>query len=458
VGRNGIRAGSWRRGGRRSVPAGGAGLMATVALVAAAPAWTSPASAQQVVDLPASDKALSHALDPVFTIGTFDGADWETFGDIRSVAFDGAGNLYVFDGQSSRVVVVDRNGKYLREMGKKGDGPGELRAPAEFTVMKDGTVVIADLGHRAYVLYGPDGKYERMVSFPGASEGMIAMGDLHAGVGRASVLSSGGGMAFITGTGSGSEPATPTTRPIERIDLSKDPAVSDTLVNAWKPAPDTKPREVSGGGVRFTVSSGGPRTFEPRLYAGPLPDGGVAYADSTTYTVKVADAAGALRRVIRRPFEPQPVTEAMQEAEKKRQLDELASAQGSRMTVVTRSGGGSPQQLDPATVKQMQKGMIDQMRFYPELPVIMNLSTGWSGDIWVVRRGDHPTDVGSVDVLAPAGRYLGTFAPGTLPFAEDLGKHATQIAFGPDGLVGWVTKGELDVPKVVVARLPAVLR
>jgi hypothetical protein len=174
--------------------------------------------------------------------------------------------------------------------------------------------------------------------------------------------------------------------------------------------------------------------------------------------VKVTDAKGTLERVIRRPFTPKPVTESMEAAEKKRRLDELEAGQGPQVRMIVSSGGGAARPMDPAVVKQMLKSQIDQMRFYPELPVIMNLSTGWTGKIWVVRRGDHPTDVGPVDVITSDGKYVGTFAAGTLSFAEDLGKASRNVAFGPDGLVAHVEKGELDVPQVVVQRLPAVLR
>ena len=84
-----------------------------------------------------------------------------------------------------------------------------------------------------------------------------------------------------------------------------------------------------------------------------------------------------------------------------------------------------------------------------ELPVLMDLATGWNGKIWVVRRGEEPTEAGAVDVLTPAGQYVGTFAAGDLRL---------PWAFGPDGLVAFVETDDFDVPTVVVRRLPAILR
>jgi hypothetical protein len=51
--------------------------------------------------------------------------------------------------------------------------------------------------------------------------------------------------------------------------------------------------------------------------------------------------------------------------------------------------------------------------------------------------------------LTPAGQYVGTFAEGALKL---------PAAFGPEGMVAFIERDELDVPSVVVKRLPAVLR
>ncbi len=202
--------------------------------------------------------------------------------------------------------------------------------------------------------------------------------------------------------------------------------------------------------MSFRVATGGSRTFEPGLHVGTLPDGGVAYADSSTYTVKIASRDGSPERVIRRPFQPVPVTDDIEEAERERQLAELESGEGPQMRIVMQSSdGGGSRSLGGDAVSEMMRSSIEQMQFYPEIPVIMNLTTGWNGKIWVQRRGDEPTEPGPIDVLTPAGLYAGTFAQGEI---------ALPRAFGPDGLVAFVETDELDVPTVVVKRLPAVLR
>ena len=75
--------------------------------------------------------------------------------------------------------------------------------------------------------------------------------------------------------------------------------------------------------------------------------------------------------------------------------------------------------------------------------------TSWEGTIWVRRRGEEPAGDGPIDLLTADGRYLGT-----------LPADATAMprAFGPEGLVAFVERDELDVPTVVVKRLPPELR
>jgi len=417
--------------------------------IALAASMAISASGQQRVDLPAADKPLSADLEAVFTIGAFDGAEWETFGEIGGVGFDGRGQLYVFDRQSSRIVVVDAQGRFVREIGKAGEGPGELRMPASFVVMRDGTVVVADAGHRAYTLFGPDGEYDRMVSMGGA-DGMIRIGQMEADPGGLGFVTGGGNqmmMSMRSGPG-GEGLAQPTSRPVEHVSLDQETARSEVLADGWLP-PRPPPGEMSGGGMSFRMSVAGPRVFEPGMLVGALPDGGVAYADTTTWAVKVVSADGSIQRVIRRPFRPRTVTKDMQDDERSRRLEELEAGEGPQMRIMVAGGGGAARPVDPNAIKEMMKGQIEQMQFFPELPVLFDMATGWDGTIWAVRRGEKPTEAGSIDLVTPQGGYVGTLSGGSVSLPS---------AFGPDGLVAFIGRGDLDVPTVVVKRLPTALR
>jgi hypothetical protein len=137
---------------------------AALALLGAALAWpgAAPLAAQgQVVRLPERDRPLAGEAPVAFAIGRAEGADHEMFGEVTAVAFDGQDNLYVLDRQNARVMVYDRTGRFLRQIGKRGQGPGELSMPLQMAVAPDGTVAVVDLGNANFSYFAPDGAFLR---------------------------------------------------------------------------------------------------------------------------------------------------------------------------------------------------------------------------------------------------------------------------------------------------------
>jgi len=403
-----------------------------------------PAAAQEVIELPGQDRAINANFEEIYRVGSFDGDEWETFGEIGGTAFDAAGNLYVFDRQASRVVVVDPQGDFLRDFGDAGEGPGEFRMATQLAVMPDGRVVIADLGHRAYQIFDVNGEYVRMVGMGGG--GVIRIGDLQPDRTGDALISGGGStvMAMSAGPGAGA-PEPPTSRPIERIGLSGADVVTTTIADGWLPPREAAPTTLEGPGMRFSMSMASPRTFEPNLLVGALPNGGAAFSDSSAYAIKVAGPRGGVTRVLRRPIRPRPVTERIKQAEKERRLADLEAGDGPRMRIMTSGpGGGAAQAISQDAIKEMMRGQLEQMQFYPEIPVINGLKTSWSGNIWVQRSGEQPTSAGPIDVLTTEGQYMGTFAIEAVKM---------PAAFGPGGMAAFIETDEFDVPTIIVKRL-----
>ena len=296
--------------------------------------------AQDVVDMPAEDRPLTADFEELYRIGSLDGDAWETFGEIAGTAFDAAGNLYVFDRQSNRIVMVGRDGGFVREIGQAGEGPGEFRMALQFTVMRDGRVVVADLGHRSYQLFDANGEYERMVSM-GGNMGTIRLGDLAPHPDGDAVISGGGGMVMAMRGGPGGSSAEPETRPIDLVSLTGDEITTRVIAEGWLP-PRGEPTTLEGGGFSFSMRAAGPRTFEPALFVGALPDGGVVFSDSSAYALKVAGPHGGVTRILWRPFHPKPVTDAIEEAEKRRRLAELEEGGGPQMRLMVSGRGEVP--------------------------------------------------------------------------------------------------------------------
>jgi DNA-binding beta-propeller fold protein YncE len=88
------------------------------------------AHGQQTTTLPARDRGLTDRPVEVYSIGRAEDRSWEMFSSIRGVAFDASDNLYALDAGNHRVLVFDGSGRFVREFGRRGSGPGELQGPA----------------------------------------------------------------------------------------------------------------------------------------------------------------------------------------------------------------------------------------------------------------------------------------------------------------------------------------
>jgi len=428
------------------------GLLAmSLAIVASIAPFTPALAAQETVAITAEDPPLDAEFAEVFRVGVTEGESWEMFGSVHSVGFDEHGNLYVFDGggdplgASLRIVVTDSTGAFVREFGSAGEGPGEFAMPTGYALMRDGTTIVADMGHRAYQVLDAEGRFVRMArpvlgrggvslltpSLPDPRGGAIFTGDF----GAAGAL------------GAGSRPGV-TSRPITRLDLSGEAAEADTVVAGWlppRPEPGAGLPEIKVGGRTLdpdTVYRGRtlPFALEPYLLVGILPDGGIVYSDSSAYVLKVTrPGSNEIVLAITRPLRPEPVNSAIREEFDKGEEAARLSAmrQGMAYGLGLRFG-------DDAEVSDMP-----ELPLYPEVPVLVSLSTTWDGRIWVARRGDQLEGDRPIDVLTADGRYIGTFHAGVT---------AMPHAFGPNGTAAFIELNDLDVASVVVRRLPAAVR
>ena len=93
----------------------------------------------------------------------------EQTGDTGAFAFVGPvvwlsdGRIVVSDAASYRLLVFDSTGRYLRALGRRGDGPGEIRQTTSLTVMRGDSVATFDRQLRRLSVWHPDAGYVRSV-------------------------------------------------------------------------------------------------------------------------------------------------------------------------------------------------------------------------------------------------------------------------------------------------------
>ena len=366
----------------------------------------SAVSAQQVIELPAEDRMLSADFQELYRVGSLLGDEWDTFGQIADVGFDRSGNVYILDGQVARITVVDLQGNLVHQFGRVGEGPGEfsgVRNVWAFTVCSDQSVAVYDASRRAFVLFGSDGEFERGIRLGGAR--FVSIPGLQCeGVPR-SVVST-GEVQYLDFA----PLPEPSFRYVMRYGLHGENAVVDTVAAGWKPP---------GGGFDFV----------PVFRVGVLPDGGVAFTDSSTYAIKVTAPDGGSIRILTRPIRPAPLTGKLKAEYVKQQLKRIQELGG------------------PAA--DFRRTQLESIEHFDEIPLIRDLRTSREGTIWIRRGSDELGADGPIDLITADGRYLGTFA-------TDM--TGLPSAFGPDGLAAFVETNDLDVPTVVVKRLPRGLR
>ena len=399
------------------------------------------AQAQQTVRLPEEDRALAMRATPVFAVGTAEGREWEMFSRVEQVAFDRGDNLYVLDGGAARVVVFDRAGKFVRQFGKKGGGPGEFQVPVGLTVLSDGNVAVADLASRSYSLFAPDGRYLRSVAFPEEWSPMAIGGGSFAAHPRGGVVTAVRQAPPMTMDGT-----------MRRQTLQATPIV-------WQPFADgaqlvrlfNAPTEIntqSQGSeprqgertVTFRMST---PVFSPRVNWGLLSGGEVVVSHTPGYTLKVM-RDGQPVRYIQRPMRERRVTERDREVARERRREAMRTGEGMRVVTVGGPGGGRggmPGRMSPERIEQS----VRDMEFAETIPAIQNLRVDGAGRIWVERTGEVWGDPGPIDVVSADGRYLGTVTGQKLP-----------AAFSASGRAAWVEKDDLGVERVVVKQLPRI--
>lgn len=93
-----------------------------------------------------------------FTIGSEEREE-EIFFRIIDAKSDLKGNIFILDYANNCIKKFSKDGKFLNEVVKKGQGPGEMTRPAGIDINQEGIVFINDYGNRRINVYNNDLNY-----------------------------------------------------------------------------------------------------------------------------------------------------------------------------------------------------------------------------------------------------------------------------------------------------------
>jgi 6-bladed beta-propeller len=410
---------------------------------------TLPAGAQQRVAVPEKPRVIASAPVELFRVGAEEGESWELLSSVRSLAFDAQDNLYVLDSGNYRVLVFDRTGKFVRQIGKQGEGPGEITFALGMVLDAHGDVVVYDMGRGGFTLYGTDGGYKTTIT--GAQDSRVLGGSgLQAVPGGGIALRTTSVLRRTAGAGPGegfSPPTGPQKAPIIVHPLTQDGTVR-TLYEIEMPPP--KVVESGSSTNRRVMVSLAPPTFSPPVGWGVLPSGGIAINNAADYAVQVLDASGRVQRVFSTGVKPRAVSNRDREQAREQRRETMRNPSGgggafvrsiNGQTSFSFGGGGGGAPPSEAQIEES----VREMEFAETVPLVRGLFTDVAGRIWVTRTStENPTQDGFIDLLDHAGRYIGSLRDEPVP-----------AAVSASGLAAYITRDELDVEQVVVKRLPA---
>lgn len=330
-------------------------------------------------------------------LGSLESEGPEMFGQVRSVELDEEGRVWVLEGQAQEIRVFDATGEYVRTVGRKGGGPGELSNAVRLDRAADGNMWVMDPENGRLSVFDTAGTYLEghtalggfvILPWPG---GFDAESRYYAPVPN-----------FAEGFRMELARFGPGFTPIDTMAPPRDPVTRDAFTIERDGVTRVSASIPFSGGLTWRVSPQG--TFWALL--------------REEYRLDEIDSAGDTLRTVQKSFEPIPVT-----------------------------GEDIEQAMENLEWFIDQGGRVDRSLFPSRKPPTRNFFLDDLGHLWVSRTAAAGEDEGRVwDIFDPEGRFLGELA---LPF---------NLALGPlprvhnDVLYG-VVRDEMDVPYVVRARV-----
>lgn len=103
-------------------------------------------------------------LEEELTIRQPEGVDKYIFSEIISIAVDDNGRIYILDRKEVNVKIFDKEGIYLKTIGKKGQGPGEMTYPYQIFITARGEIMVNDSPSYSLLFFSKEGEFIRSIS------------------------------------------------------------------------------------------------------------------------------------------------------------------------------------------------------------------------------------------------------------------------------------------------------
>lgn len=341
-------------------------------------------------------------------IGAAEGEGPDVFGRVGDLAVDPAGRIYVLDTQAQEVRVFDAQGRYVRTLGRKGGGPGELRGATGMGFAPDARLWVVDPDAARYSVWDTAGTLVAAYRRPGGA----VFGRWQGGFDREGRLYDVGAVYDVALISA------------QRTVLQGRHAIllrlRDSVVVDSFPLPELEvpvfPLTLRSGNETSRLLLAVP--FAPTLVWKIDPRGYLVSAITDRYRIVYQTFSGDTVRIVERAYEPVPVTDA----DRAREVSRLAE--------FSKMGGD-----------------VDVSRFGKTRAAVGQLYVDDRSYLWIrptLPENERTPDGVTFDVFDPDGRYLGMARtdfkiPGVMVVRGD---HLYAMALD-----------SLDVPYVVRGRI-----
>jgi hypothetical protein len=107
--------------------------------------------------LPESSSILILELKPTKTFGGIDRPGAEILFSPSDIAVSEEGEIIVSDARANKIFIFDSEGKVIREIGRQGNGPGDLNGP-RFIAIEDGTIKVFEARNNRFQYFSKTGE------------------------------------------------------------------------------------------------------------------------------------------------------------------------------------------------------------------------------------------------------------------------------------------------------------
>ncbi|MFO7981291.1 MAG: 6-bladed beta-propeller [Candidatus Aminicenantes bacterium] len=106
-------------------------------------------------------------LEEDLVIGEKEGPEEYMFSEVRDIDVDSEENIYVLDSKETHIQVFDKDGAYLRTIGQKGQGPGEMQSARSISITPKNEILISDWSGRALHFFSLEGIFLKSLNLKG---------------------------------------------------------------------------------------------------------------------------------------------------------------------------------------------------------------------------------------------------------------------------------------------------